>query len=314
LVVLWRRRRFINLVRSPSPNYVEVEARIGDAVLRHVPGKRRSSSDEVRSDAVNLTLFLRDPGDVIMSHGVADKRYFWMRDEQRRPYVERFGDVLLPGRWLRDRLIEDPNIEVDPERLHVVGWPRLDDLLPLQRRWDANDVPPDERRLRVLWAPTHDLRKRGPERRSTSSYPDFEAHLPALAEHADVRTSLHPRNRADKTPTEDALVWADVVISDFGTMVYEAWALGKPVIFPRWILGERLIEYQPRSTEAHLHRENIGLHPGSIDELIDTIRARPTVGEDVRGFLDDYLAPDSYGSSGQRAAAVLEQIRLRRWR
>ena len=51
-------------------------------------------------------------------------------------------------------------------------------------------------------------------------------------EHFDFEVSLHPRNRKDKRPTTYGILDCDYVISDFGTMVYEAWALGKPVIFP----------------------------------------------------------------------------------
>jgi len=36
-------------------------------------------------------------------------------------------------------------------------------------------------------------------------------------------------------PTMQPLVDADVVIADAGSTIYEAWALGKPVIFPDWL-------------------------------------------------------------------------------
>ena len=71
-----------------------------------------------------------------------------------------------------------------------------------------------------MWAPTHDFRKRGEEKRSTSSYPDFDAFTAQMEERYDYHVSLHPRNRKKKRPTADLLVEADVVISDFGTIVY----------------------------------------------------------------------------------------------
>lgn len=75
-------------------------------------------------------------------------------------------------------------------------------------------------------------------------------------------TSLHPRNRDTKTPTLDKLVGSDVIISDFGTMVFEAWELEKPVIFPRWCIDvEALVSRNPLSAEAHIYPNKIGLHP-----------------------------------------------------
>jgi hypothetical protein len=306
------RARPINLVTIRSPNYVPVQEQIGDAVLRHLPRRAVSRSfDDLRPGAVNLSLFIHRPADVLLSHGLADKRYFFvLEDESRERRINRFEHVLVPGEWMRDQLLRAKGVELRPDQIHIVGWPRLDSLLERQRRVDARATPRPHRRPRVLWAPSHDRRKRGPEQESTSSYPAFEEHLPELREHADVRVSVHPINREDKRPTDEALLWADVVVSDFGTMVYEAWALGKPVLFPTWILRDRVVRYLRLSAEAHIFRERIGLHPDSIDELIDLVRdGDPSPGPDVRAFMSRYLAPDTLGRSGRVAAAVLDDIR-----
>jgi hypothetical protein len=300
----------VNFVRSPSENYVEVQELVADPILRCIPEEQRTSSlGEYRPGHVNLTLFLRQQGDVFLSHGLADKRYMWLRDDAGEYLLNRFQAVLVPGPWLRDRLIASRGISLRPEQIHVVGWPRLDTLLEMQRARHAVDLPRADRRPRVLWAPTHDHRKRGPERRSTSSYPEFEQYLPALEEHCDVQVSLHPRNRTDKAPTGSQLVWADYVVSDFGTMVYEAWALGKPVIFPRWILEDRVVTYLPKSAEAHIFRNDIGLHPRSIDELLGLVRTDAPLGTEVHSFMAEYLDPSAHGRSGMRAAAALDVIR-----
>jgi len=215
-----RRRRRVNLVRSGSVNYAAVEQEIAEAVLRHLPSQAVGHTTVERvPSALNFTLFIRQDADVLMSHGLADKRYLWMRDPSTgQPYLNRFAHVLVPGNWLRRRLVQSEKINLGREQVHVVGWPRLDALLERRTAWLARR--PDRRRPRVLWAPTHDARKRAG--RSTSSYPDFEAFLPRLADVADVSVSVHPRNRSHKEPTADALVRADIVVSDFGTMVYEA--------------------------------------------------------------------------------------------
>jgi hypothetical protein len=223
---------------------------------------------------LTMSFFIRQEADVLMSHGVADKSYYWMKNpETNERYVNNLEHLLVPGEWLKNRLIKSKHITLKPEQIHVVGWPRLDALLQKQAEYNKGDVPFSERRPRVLWAPTHDKRKRGPNQETSSTYPDFEKHIPELEEVADVKVSLHPRNRKTKKPTGDELLWADYVISDFGTMVYEAWALGKAVIFPRWILRDTVEEYLKHSAEAHIHKNKIGLHPYSMEELMQIIKA-----------------------------------------
>jgi hypothetical protein len=302
----------VNFSRSLSANYAQIQDEIGGAVFRHLPEGAVTFTDRAyREGAVNFTLFIRDHADVILSHGLADKRYFFRREEEgpRERSLNRFEHVLVPGEWMKDRVLGTKDVTLRPDQVHVVGWPRLDLLIEQQAAYDAADIPRTERRPRVLWAPTHDYRKRGPEQKSTSSYPDFEQHLPALEEHFDVQVSLHPRNRKDKRPTSDQLLWADYVVSDFGTMVYEAWALGKPVFFPYWIMGELIIEYLKGSAEAQIFSERIGYHADSIDELVAMLREDPEVEGDVTTFMASYLDPSTVGRSGQLTATLLDDIR-----
>ena len=83
--------------------------------------------------------------------------------------------------------------------------------------------------------------------------------------------SLHPRNRTDKQPTHHSLLDCDYVISDFGTIVYEAWALGKPVIFPHWLIGDRIKRHLGKSAEAFIFHERLGLHADSPQQMIDFV-------------------------------------------
>lgn len=150
------------------------------------------------------------------------------------------------------------------------------------------------------------------------------------------RVSLHPRNRSDRKPTGSQLVWSDVVISDFGTMVYEAWALGKPVIFPRWAMDvDTLINRNPLSAESFIYRNRIGLHPESLAEMQDMldqiqrqivgnritrifkritrIKTRRKDASDLRGpgvkeFIAHYVDPEHQGNDAKRTADVLVEI------
>jgi hypothetical protein len=119
-------------------------------------------------------------------------------------------------------------------------------------------------------------------------------------------------------------------------MVYEAWALGKPVIFPRWCIDvDTILTRNPRSAEAYIYRNRIGLHADSMEEmqrmLTDIqehvvgnrwarLRKRITrttgVGNrsaDLRGpgvaqFIDHYVDPEMRGNDSLRTAQALMDI------
>ena len=131
--------------------------------------------------------------------------------------------------------------------------------------------------------------------------------------------SLHPRNRGTKTPTLDKLVASDVIISDFGTMVFEAWSLGKPVIFPRWCIDvETLVNRNPLSAESHIYRNKIGLHPETPRQMHKMLRRinrnrkkSPSLdqrGPNVASFIDAYIDPAERGSDAMRTANELLKI------
>jgi len=291
----------INFVLDKSKNYAAVQASLLGTVQRHLPSDSYSSTNGVRrAGALNFALFVRQPADIVMSHGVADKNYFTdVCDDGGELFINRLRALLVPGPWLKRKLLANPEVRLRADQIHTVGWPRLDDLRQRVPGVRASGRP------RLLWAPTHDFVKRGDEQLSTSSYPLFNECLPALREHFDVAVSVHPRNRPTKTPTWQLLLDADVVISDFGTMVYEAWALGKPVIFPRWLLGDRIQKYLPGSGEAHIFDARLGCHSASLAELISTVLDGPVISPEVDAFMRDYLDNYNGGSSGARVAELL---------
>jgi len=297
--------RPINFALDRSVSYEGVQRQLLDLIDAHLPEPKPKRGEPV-AGAVNFSLFIRVPSEVLMSHGVADKNYLWSSDGQGKRLANKRQHLLVPGEWLKRRLLESKAIRLGPDQIHVVGWPRLDELI--------DQVPaPSRRRIgepkpRILWAPTHNRRKRGETGRSTSSFPEFENYLRTLSRFAWIDVSVHPRNRTDHTPTGASMPRADIVVADFGTTVYEAWALGKPVIFPRWLLADRIAEYLPGSAESYIFSERIGYHPDSFDELVDIVRAGPVVTPDVTAFMDDYLEPRWFGRSSARVAQVLTEI------
>ncbi|MDH7454057.1 hypothetical protein QF205_13405 [Luteimonas composti] len=290
----------INFVLNTSANYSEVQESLFSLVQAELDAGEYSRGRYV-DGALNFSLFIRDRADVVMSHGVADKNYFWIRDPDGQRFANRLKAVLVPGRWLRKRILKSSKLELGEDQVITVGWPRIDQLRAMPR-------PQTRGRKVLLWAPTHDAVKRGAEERSTSSYPDFGRHLPALSKRFDVEVSLHPRNRVDKRPTLEKLLEADFVVSDFGTLVYEAWALGKPVLFPRWILGDRIQQYLPRSAEAHIFDNRIGYHPESLEDMLDILEAGPVITPDVVKFMAAYVDNYRAGNSAAAIAAALRRL------
>jgi hypothetical protein len=126
--------------------------------------------------------------------------------------------------------------------------------------------------------------------------------------HFDLSVSLHPRNRKNKQPTQLSLLDCDYVISDFGTIVYEAWALGKPVVFPHWLIGDRIKRHLGQSAEAFIFHERLGFHAASPQQTIDLVMSGAGIDARATAFMDDYLEPAYAGRSGERVAALLESL------
>ena len=131
--------------------------------------------------------------------------------------------------------------------------------------------------------------------------------------HFDFAMSLHPRNRKEKQPTQHGLLDCDYVISDFGTIVYEAWALGKPVIFPHWLIGDRIKQYQGKSAEAHIFHERLGMHADSPQQVIDFVMDGAGIDARTTAFMDNYLEPAYAGRSGERVASLLQSLSAPPW-
>lgn len=299
----------INLVHTPSKNYAGVQQQILGAVTKHLAAKEFSTTVGKRApDSLNFSLFIRLPTDVLMSHGVADKNYFLRKDDDGERISNRLAHLFVPGEWLKRRLLKRKDLEVGAERIHVVGWPRLDILLATQQAMPV--VPPRApgARPKVLWAPTHDYAQRGEENDSTSSYPELLEFVPLFEKHFDFAISLHPRNRKNKQPTHLSLLDCDYVISDFGTIVYEAWALGKPVIFPHWLIGDRIKRNLGESAEARIFHKRLGLHADSPQQIIDFVMGGAGIDKRTAKFRDDCLEPAYAGRSGERVAELLRSL------
>ena len=323
----------INFVWQHHRNYAYIQEQIFGLIEECLPkGTVVHTVGDAVEGALSLSLFIRQsreeiaatPADIVMAHGIADKRYFFIVGNNDFPLVNNCKYVFVPGDWHVNRLVEgryrrNPKyqITIQDSQIRKVGWLRLD---PMIAKLKLEPTTP-ESKLKVLWAPTHNTisSTKSDSELSPSSFPAFKKHLPWLYLKYKCEVSLHPRNRGTKTPTTQKLIACDVVISDFGTMVFESWALGKPVIFPRWCIDVKtLMERNPLSAEAYIYRNRIGLHPETPKEMhkmlseIDRARVQhpmqDTRGKGVADFIDHYIDSTERGFDAQRTAQELISI------
>lgn len=269
---------------TDRPNYDAALDALIDPVMEHLPGSIKSPRP-IR-DALNVRYFVATDDaqyDVFVSHGIADKRWrdYWC--------VRDYAHIFHSGpAWQAKYLAEG----APPYKLHEVGYAKLDPVF-------QGKVPRGDG-ASVLWAPTH-------HRSWPKHYPQAEAAVAALPFH--VATSKHPSNVGPGQSTLQALVDADVVIADGGSTVYEAWAIGKPVVFPDWIvLASKMV--RPATFETRIYAERIGYHavdPADFERQIARALEQG-ITDAERDFIETILPTRLRGTSGKAHADALREI------
>lgn len=247
------------------------------------------------------------PGGVLVSHGIADKGIrvgAKLRDS--------FAYVTVPGPAYAERALETG---YPASRIVELGYPKLDPIF----QGLVEPLPRDDR-IRVVYAPTHGgggerlhLNDTAPPAitaaRRTSYWFRDEVTKQLDPEVFDVVLALHPRHRPDRQATLAEYVGADVVIADGGSTIYEAWALGIPVVFPSWLTrgGHSLGK---RTTEAKIYRQRIGRHADAPGQLAKLVRQAAEEGmQSGETALIDYVFPPAYrGVSGKLHAEFLMSL------
>lgn len=281
-------------------------------VLAHLPNGSYTVSRQPTDGAVNVYLSNRDRYvdrshradrvGVSYAHGLASKGY---RDWTR---TKRFDYVTVPGPAHAREVIASG---APAHRVIEIGYPKLDPLF----RGEITGPPRDER-IRVLWAPTHGG---GSEefihgnRSAVGAAASSWWHRDEIMRHLDPDTfdtvaCPHPRHAPGRRATYEEYATADVVIADGGSTIYEAMALGMPVVLPAWLTRARNLSREGgRLLEATVYREELGLHVHDPRDLADTVvrAAEEGPGPREREFIDQVLPPQYRGTSGQRFAAWL---------
>ena len=116
------------------------------------------------------------------------------------------------------------------ERIVALNRPEYDELTEIRARLDALDKQGAERKTRILMAPTLRYNKASahPFRELYEQLGTFERGIDA-----DISWSFHPLEMKLPAPgnVSEALVETDIVVTDYSSIAYEAYALGKMVLF-----------------------------------------------------------------------------------
>jgi hypothetical protein len=238
------------------------------------------------------------PNDVFFSHGIGDKNY-WIGKR-----IDKFKYACCPGpAW--EKRMRDTGYKGE---IFITGYTKLDPLINGEYTITKRDKP------YIVWAPSHGYNNKNKGR---SSYPFFKKYLSQISKNYEVGTGLHPTSRMNigkkQNPTMQELIDADVVIADAGSTLYEAWILGKPVIFPDWICSKDVLDHfkkDPDNFEYQIYKKKIGYHARDIkhlNKLID-IALQDGMRDEEKDFIEQICPTKLRGKAGEKTAKVLKEI------
>ena len=282
----------INFIREVTTYRHALDSLI-NPIRKHLPESTVTPKDGIKG-ALNFCWFICSQGykpNVFMSHGIGDKNY--MIGE--KSHVNRFDYVFVTGPAFKEKLTRH---NTPAEKIFIVGWPKLDPIF----NGEYQRTPSDK--IRVLYAPTHNAIQ------AVSSYPAFNEYLDKFPADIEVINSPHPCRKDDRMPTTQPLVDADVIIADAGSTIYEAWALGKPVIFPDWLVRDGVLNRFKGAFEAKCYEDNLGYHANSFEHLLELIPEATNKGLDdkVIGFTEELFPVALRGESGKTIAETLRRL------
>jgi len=129
--------------------------------------------------------------------------------------------------------------------------------------------------------------------------------------------ALHPTSKMNSNtkhlPTMQDLVDSDVVIADAGSTLYEAWILGKPVIFPDWLCKKDVLNHfkkDQNNLEYLIYSKNIGYHATDIEDLnrLIPIAIEKGMKDEEKEFIEGICPEITRGVAGNNAAKAIKEI------
>lgn len=279
----------INFCVAPNGPYKTIDDAILKPIIDHLPDA--TMKNKAMPNAFNIALFTSYKScQAFIPHGIADKNY---RDG---PKVSHFQYVFVSGPAWVEKLVRQG---FSREKILIGGYTKLDPIF--QGKYTKSPVGSKNR---ILYAPTHGAVK------NISLDGRFNECLDRLKQFYEVIEAPHPATNSGGNVTMQALVDADIVISDAGSLVYEAWALDKPVVFPSWLLKDGVKKHFPGSFEDQIYREEIGYHAWNITNLLDCVKCAAINGIDRRAvdFIEGIFPQNLRGKSGEVTASILKSL------
>lgn len=180
--------------------------------------------------------------------------------------------VLCSGSGARDAFAEA--FSCPPDRVIPLVRPEFDELLEARKGRKAHDA---DKPFTILMAPT--LRK---SKESAHPFRDLYQAREAFEKDidADIRWSFHPLEQGLPAPgnVSSQLLEADCVVTDYSSIVYEAYVLGIPTVF-----------YVP-DLESYRHSPGLNADPQNLSPDLCMHDA-----DELKAFLQKLVAdPDTY--------------------
>lgn len=281
----------INFIDVYYP-YNNIINRFIEPIAKYLPNW--SKSFEYKPDCINVSFFYEEKQnkDIFISHGLADKNW---RDAH---FVKDYDYICVSGKLWKEKMIGQG---IPSEKILVNGYSKLDPLFNNKDKKQRID-----NMVLVLFAPTHNIIE---DSENISIYNKIDICFEEIPNNIEIIKSWHPANDWNNM-TYDQLLLADVVISDCSSVIYEAWALDIPVVFPDWIVKDFIIEKYPNSFEEYIYINKIGYHATNSKELLEMIYLAKKDGLDneTKSFIDGIFPKELRGKSGEVTAKLLLDI------
>lgn len=238
------------------------------------------------------------PNDIFFSHGIGDKNYW------TGPKIKDFKYAFVPGPAWEKRMRNTGYMG----EIFVCGYTKLDPIINGEVKRNKHDKP------YVVWCPTHGYNNK---HKGRSSYPQCLHLIHEINPEYETKLAMHPtskmHNNIKQTPTLQELIDADVVIADAGSTLYEAWILGKPVIFPDWICKKDVLGHfkgDKDNFEYQIYSKNIGYHAKDMKHLNELIEVALNNGmkDEEKDFINNIYPEEIRGKAGKIAAEQLIEL------
>ena len=227
---------------------------------------------------------------VFIPHGLGDKA--WRNSKENQ-----FDYVTASSELWKDILLKRG---IKKEKIIICGYPKIDLFYDIEKKENSKKT--------ILWCPTHNTNMNNLT--GVSSNPAFRKVIDWIPDKYNFVEHVHPYNHKEHSSTCEDLINADIVITDFSSMIFEAIILGKPVIFPDWIVKGTILSYYRNTLEGKMYIENMGLHATTFDELIPHIESSIEHGLDEKtiNFAEEILPTKFRGTSGKYIADFLMSL------